>query len=93
MRNKKGNFMLDLIHSIFSFIISASEFILFTVFVKMIFAKWVGEKIIKWLQTKNYRNAAIWEHYNQAHGGEVEECTVGKCVELHQAPAAIPSMA
>lgn len=86
---------MDLVHTIFSFIINAGEFILFTVFAKMILGKWMAEKIVKWLSTKNYRNAAIWEHFNQDHVEDIAECTVGKCLELHQAPAtsSIPQMA
>ena len=83
--------MLDLIHSIFSFTIQAGEFILFTVFIKMIFAKWIAEKVLHWLQTKNHRNAAIWDHYNHGHPGEVTECALENCQIFQGAP--LPQLA
>ena len=81
---------MHFLHTLFSLFINTGEFILFTVVAKMIIGKWLAERMLHWLQTKNGRNAAIWEHYHQDHAGEVEDCNVGLCANLQEMVTAIP---
>jgi hypothetical protein len=86
---------MNLIHTIFSFLINAGEFVLFTVIAKMIIGRWIAEKILQWLKNKNERNAAIWEHFEHNHPAEsVLDCNLGKCQVFQDAQmaAAIPQL-
>ena len=79
---------MDVLHKMFDFIISAGEFLVFTVILKVIIAHWLADHIIAYSKvwmSQTERNLAIWTHYQDrafGHGHNSEsvlDCGQGKC--------------